>query len=149
MVQKDPQRLSSRFSIAWWFCHFLKPQMRWCSLSGGRQSKWRRLKRRDEEENWNCAKNSRWWFYTHILPRIWFINRATNTVFFQCKILSLVKVTMCLVYLCGPGVSAQSPSSAGSRYKPCCPLSPTRSTAHKKKERPLNFMCECKPLYKL
>lgn len=53
---KDPKGLSSRFSIAWWFCHFLKPQMRWCSLSGGRRSKWRRLERRDEEENWNCMK---------------------------------------------------------------------------------------------
>lgn len=34
-----------------------------------------------------------------------------------------------MVYLCGPAASARSPSSAGSRCKPCCPRSQTRSTA--------------------
>lgn len=33
------------------------------------------------------------------------------------------------IYLCGPAVSARSPSSGGSRCTPCCPRSPTRSTA--------------------
>lgn len=45
--KKIQKGLSSRFSIAWWFCHFLTPRMQWCSLSGGRRSIWRRLKRRD------------------------------------------------------------------------------------------------------
>lgn len=33
------------------------------------------------------------------------------------------------LYLCGPAVSAQSPLSADSRCRPCCPRSPRRSTA--------------------
>lgn len=53
--KKIQKGLSSRFSIAWWFCHFLTPRMQWCSLSGGRRSIWRRLKRRDEEEDCNSA----------------------------------------------------------------------------------------------
>lgn len=40
--------ISSRFSIAWWFCRFLARRRRWCSLSGGRRSKWRRLWREEE-----------------------------------------------------------------------------------------------------
>lgn len=39
------KEISSRFSIAWWFCHFLARRRRWCSLSGGRRLKWRHLQR--------------------------------------------------------------------------------------------------------
>lgn len=42
-IQVIREGFSSRFSIAWWFCRFLKRLMRWCSLLGGRQWKWPHL----------------------------------------------------------------------------------------------------------
>lgn len=42
------RRISSRFSIAWWFCRFLARRRRWCSLSGGRRLKWQRLWREEK-----------------------------------------------------------------------------------------------------
>lgn len=95
---KDRGGISSRFSIAWWFCRFLARRRRWCSLWGGRRLKWqhlRREKQRSDSSHQDAAGGG---------IQIW-------------------------VYLCDPVVSARSPSSAGSRCKPCCPRSPTRSTA--------------------
>lgn len=93
--------LSSRFSITWWFCRFLKPQMRWCSLLGGRQLRWRHL------------KGKRRAIMKHKPPHVCGTGLQMGSV----------------LHLCGPGASARSLLSAGSRYKPCCPRSPTRSTA--------------------
>lgn len=93
------KEISSRFSIAWWFCRFLARRRRWCSLSGGRQLKWRHLQREKRSSD-NSHRDA----VGGGIQQIW-------------------------VYLCGPAVSARSPLSAGSRCKPCCPRSPTRSTA--------------------
>lgn len=52
---KDFVVLSSRFSITWWFCRFLKPPMRWCFLLGGTRSKWRHLKKKRRKDlTWSC-----------------------------------------------------------------------------------------------
>lgn len=95
--ERSGGEISSRSSIAWWFCRFLARPRRWCSLSGGRRWKWRHLWREERRSDGSHQGGGGG-------IQIW-------------------------VYLCGPAASARSPSSAGSRCKPCCPRSPTRSTA--------------------
>lgn len=51
MELKIGGEISSRFSIAWWFCRFLARPRRWCSLSGGRRLKWRHLWREERRSD--------------------------------------------------------------------------------------------------